>query len=116
VLSTGPYFPPDYNGSTPPPVHPAQPGVLLIMGALALVIGLVAREIFRRRARGTHRVVDELTVTWLPADAIELARALGDLDVDGEQGGEQCVWTETEELTFGPIRRPPRTARQRSPS
>ena len=107
MLSMGPYFPPEYDGPPPPPVHPAQPGLLLLTLALIVVVALVTREILRRRRRASDRVVDDLTITWLPAEAVDRARDLADGD---------CVWSEAEELSFGPIRRTPRTARQRTPS
>jgi hypothetical protein len=94
----GPYFPPEYDGPPPPPVYPAQPGLLLLVAALALIVGLIAREIVRRRRRASDRVVDELTIIWMPADAVEMVNAVG------------------EELSFGPVGRPYRAGRQPMPS
>ncbi len=67
----GPYIPPDYTGPPPPPAYPAQPGLLLLAVALIVLIVIVAREIVTRHV-GRERIVDELTIRWVPAEAIEL--------------------------------------------
>jgi hypothetical protein len=72
--------------------------MLLLVIAVAVLVGLVVREVIaiRRRGRG-ERIVDELTIEWVPADAIALT-----LEPDAE------------ELRFGPPDWRP--SRQRIPS
>jgi hypothetical protein len=94
----GPYFPPDITGRPPAPVYPPQPGLLLLTAALALIVALIAREIVRRRRTGGERMVDDLTIIWMPAEAVEMAHAV------------------EEELSFGPLGRPHRPGRRAMPS
>ena len=108
----GPYFPPEDTGRPAPPIYPAQPGLLLLTAALAVVVALIARDITRRRRAANDRVVDELIITWLPADAVALDRP--DL-CDGGWAGD-ANWSSEEELSFGPVGRPRRPGRQATPS
>jgi hypothetical protein len=82
----GPYIPPEYpqyTGPAPPPIYPSQPGMLLLAVAVIVLFVLVARE-FAARSFG-DRIVDELTVCWTPAEALEMS-----------------VESDVEVLTFGP--------------
>jgi hypothetical protein len=78
----GPYIPPENYGPAPPPPHPAQPGLLLLTVALIVLVVFIAREIALRR--GSERIVDELTIRWVPAEAAEM-----------------MAEADAEELTFG---------------
>jgi hypothetical protein len=68
----GPYFPPEYDVPPAPPTPPpwsAHPGLLLLMIALGVVLALIVRDIVITHRRPGIRVVDELDIRWLPAEA-----------------------------------------------
>jgi hypothetical protein len=57
--------------------------MLLLTVALIVLVVFIARELALRR--GSERVVDELTIRWLPAEALDM-----------------MTEADAEELTFGP--------------
>ncbi len=70
----GPYFPPDdyFTGQPLPSPWPEQPGILLLLVSLIVVIVLVVRELTERYRHRPVTRVDDLSVIWLPVEAASM--------------------------------------------